>query len=242
MKFIQQIPNIIITCILLWTLTACAGSDQNKAPESASNSQEQATAVSPEVLFENDYSEVVKVRLAPGQALASHQGEARVIYSLSDYSIQWEENGQDEGIKSWKAGDVHAHVAGQHSAKNTGDTTAEWLAFIKKEAELPDSEENMLENDVNTVASELSTIRFENDSYKITEVNLPAGQSIPTHSGINRIIYSLSDYSLQYDSNREGSEEKSFKAGEAHWHEASEHALKNIGMTEARFLVVAYKK
>lgn len=226
---------------LTFLLSAC-GNQGEKGAESTSTEASTAEAVMPEVVFENDYAKVVKVTLAPGEALASHQGEARVIYSLTDYSIDWEEQGKAEGTKSWKKGDVHVHEAGQHSARNNGNSTAEWLAFVKKEAELPDCSDNTLENDVKAVAPDFANQRFDNEAFRITEVTLPPGENLPMHSGMNRIIYSLSDYRIRYESNIEEKGEKSFQTGDVHWHRACKHALENTGEKEVRFLVAAYKR
>jgi quercetin dioxygenase-like cupin family protein len=230
---------IAVFSISLFLVSACESGNQKEAQDT----QEETTqkVVQPEVIFENDYSRVVKVSLAPGEELASHEGEARLIYSLSDYSIDWEEKNQNLGTKSWKKGAVHFHEAGQHSAKNNGSSQAEWLAFSRKSTELPDCSDNSLENDVNAVASDFASLLFDNDNFRLTEVALPQGEKIPMHSGINRLIYSLTDYQILYDSNKEGKAEKTFKTGEAHWHEACQHALENTGQGEARFLVVAYK-
>ena len=228
--------------ILLLTLVLAACGSENKKESQEAAAPGTDRIVEPEVVFENQYAKVVKVSLAPGEALAPHKGEQRIIYSLSDYSIEWEEAGKDEGVKTWKKGDVHFHEASRHAAKNNGDATAEWLAFVKKDAELPECGENTLENDVNSVAPDFADQRFENDVFKITEVTLPQGENIPTHAGVNRMIYSLNDYQIMYESDKEEKTEKTFKSGDNHWHEACQHALENTGETEAKLLVVAFKK
>jgi quercetin dioxygenase-like cupin family protein len=226
---------------LAFLLTSC-GNQEEQAAQDTDEDTAVPMEVSPEVIFENDYARVVKVTLEPGASLAAHEGEQRVIYSLSDYSIDWVEQGKDEGTKSWKTGDVHFHQAGQHSAKNNGNATAEWLAFVKKDAELPDCSENTEEQDVNSVAPDgVAKLSFDNEVFRITEVTLPPGASIPMHSGVNRVVYSLSDYQTLYEAGDEGKEEKSFKKGDVHWHDACLHALENIGETEAKYLVVSYK-
>lgn len=226
---------------LAFLLTSC-GNQEEQVAQDTDEDTAVPMEVSPEVIFENDYAQIVKVTLEPGASLAAHEGEQRVIYSLSDYSIDWVEQGKDEGTKSWKTGDAHFHQAGQHSAKNNGDATAEWLAFVKKDAELPDCSENTEEQDVNSVApDEVAKMSFDNEVFRITEVTLPPGASIPMHSGVNRVIYSLSDYQIIYETEDEGKEEKSFKKGDVHWHDACLHALENTGETEAKYLVVSYK-
>lgn len=228
---------LALSCLLL----ACGNKDKTENQqmnESLKNEKE----MSPEIVFENDYAKVVKVTLAPAAALEAHQGEDRVIYSLSDYTVDWVEQGKNTSTKSWNQGDVHFHKAGQHSGKNTGNSTAEWLAFIKKNANLPDCNENTLENDVHSVVPDLATLSFDNEAFRVTEVRVPQGVSIPMHAGANRIIYSLSDYQLLYESVEAGKKEGSFKKGDVHWHNACQHTLKNIGETEAKFLVISYKK
>jgi quercetin dioxygenase-like cupin family protein len=243
MKNIKKLIQFVLSVAMVGCFTACTTAEKGSEEQQETTEKAAATTpVSPEVVFENDYAKVVKVSLAPGNSLAPHNGEARVIYSLSDYTIDWTEKAENQGTKSWKQGDIHAHEAGEHSAANNGTATAEWLAFIKKETELPDCADNTLENDVNSVAPDFVQQRFDNEGFKVTEVNLPAGGKIPMHAGVNRIIYSLSDYQILYESDKEGTGEKSFEDGEIHWHEACQHALENSGDAEAKFLVVAYKK
>jgi hypothetical protein len=125
--------------------------------------------------------------------------------------------------------------------KNTGDTQAEWIVFTHKGKELPEFNVKDLENDVNAVASNFASKIYDDEQFRVTEVKLPANESIPAHDGINRVIYSLSDYTLNYQIGDSEPFEKVFKNGEAHWHEPGKHALKNIGNTEAHYLVISFK-
>lgn len=198
-------------------LLAC-GNPSKKNNQQTTDQVQMSTEVGHELVFENDYAKVVKVRLAPGESIKPHQGEKRVIYSLTDYSIDWEEQGEQLGTKSWKKGDVHFHEAGKHSAKNNGTTTAEWIVFTKKNEDLPECGKNQIENDVNSVSAEFANVLLDNNDFKITEVILPKNASIPKHSGINRMIYSLSNYQIAYESDRKGESEKQFTIGDVHWH------------------------
>lgn len=233
--------TLLASSLLLLLVASCGEEKKKDAQEAILQEEFAGKEVEPQVLMENKYAKVVKIVLAPGDFQAAHEGEDRVIYSLTDYSIGWEEKGVNLGTKSWKAGDAHFHEAGEHAANNTGTTTAEWLVFSKKSNELPECADNTLENDVSTVAPEFTMLLFENDDFRMVEVTLPKGEKIPLHAGINRIIYSLSDYQIMYESDSEGSGAKEFKKGSVHWHEACKHALTNIGDTEANFLVVSYK-
>ncbi len=233
----------VLFCISYTLLiSACDSRGPDNGQEATAVETTQSREVEPKEIFANDYVKVVKVSLAPGEALTPHVGQDRVIYSLTDYTILWEEKGQDQGLKTWKAGDVHAHEAGQHSAQNNGDTKAEWLAFVKKSQQMPDCGNESLQEDINAVAQEYATVRLDNESFRVTEVKLPPSALVPQHSGVHRLVYSLSDYQIRYESDKVEPTEKSFRQGDLHWHEACTHALENTGENEAHFLVVAFKK
>ena len=190
---------VLITGICLLLMSACASEDR----EDAEQNQAQ-----PETLFENEFAHVVKVSLEPNQELASHEGRDRVIYSLNDYSIEWIVNGESEGERDWSEGDVHVHGPGTHSAVNIGSEGAEWLAFTRK-TELPDVKMQRLENDVNSLEGDFAELIFDDELFRVTEVTLGSGESIPSHDGIHRIIYSLSDYTLSYQTEETEAEERS---------------------------------
>jgi len=217
----------------LLMISACASEDSE-------TSEAEQNQVEPQTVFENDFAKVSKVNLEPGQELGPHEGNDRLIYSLNDYTIEWIVNGESEGEKSWSEGDVHVHGEDTHSAINTGSTEAEWLAFTKK-SEVPDVEMQNLENDVNSLEGDFAELIYDDELFRITEVTLAAGASIPSHDGIHRVIYSLSDYTLSYQSEEAEIEVRTFEAGDAHWHTPGTHSMDNIGDTEARFLVISYK-
>jgi len=241
MKRSKQFLSTIMAIAFISVFISCKRNAKKDAEKDKPTQELAVKTVNPVILFENEYAKVVKVSLAPGESQPTHEGESRVIYALTDYSIDWEEQGEKLGIKNWKKGDVHFHDAGTHAAKNNGSTLAQWLVFSKKNVDLPECGENTVENDVISVSPNFAQTLFENKDFKMTHVNLSVGESIPMHSGINRIIYSLTDYSLKYESDKEGKLNKTFNSGEIHWHEACRHALENNGDTEAEFLVVSYK-
>lgn len=239
-KLTQNI--IVISSVFLLLLSSCGNEKKKESQNNITSEEPISKEVEAQVIFENEYAKVTKVSLAPGEFLSSHDGDNRVVYSLTDYSLDWEEKGENLGTKTWKKGDVHLHEAGKHAGKNIGATSAEWLVFTKKNTALPDCADNTIENDVNKKASEFAKVIFENQNYRITEVNLPKGKNIPAHSGINRIIYSLSDYKIMYEADKKGKVEKQFKVGDIHWHEACMHSIENNGDSDANYLVVSYKQ
>lgn len=237
--------NIMLLSSAFMLLFFSCGNENQKNPNESTNEQE-ATEKEGErnILFENEYAMVVKNKLAPGEFTSppGAEGKIRVIYSLSDYTVDWDNGDAKTEKKSWEKNDVHFHDAGKHYVKNIGSTTAEWLVFVKKSNNLPECGENTVENDVTTVRPEFAQPVFDNHEFKLTVVSLPKDGNIPKHEGINRIIYALNDYQMMYESNKKGTIEKTFESGDIHWHEACQHRLENKGQTEAKFLVVSYKR
>jgi quercetin dioxygenase-like cupin family protein len=194
------------------------------------------------LLLDNPYVSAVEFTLQPGEALHLHQGGPRLAYSLSDYDLKFTTETGEVTEKKWVAGDVHWHEAVSHAVENVGSSDALYLVVTRTEEELPEAGEYSLENDVNAVSPESSEILFENDRIRVTRVSIEAGASIPSHDGIYRLIYSLTNYKLAYESDQEGSVEKEFQMGDLHWHAPSRHSLSNSGDSEARYVIFAWKR
>lgn len=194
-----------------------------------------------QLIFENDFVKAVEFSLQPGQALPLHKGGPRVVYSLSDYRIMWTEGSQSLE-KEWLRGQAHWHEALDHAVENIGDTEARYLVVTRLDAELPETWEYDLDQDAASADEAHALMVFENDHVRVIEVKIPAGEAQPLHHGLNRLIYSLSDYAIKYTSDRTAEKEVSFAAGDAHWHGADEHAVANIGETDAHFLIFVLKK
>ena len=230
--------SLIILSILTLVLSSCGNENRNEIDGTVVEQEHLDNEANSKVIFENDFAKVTKFTLAPTESLATHNGEERVIYSLSDYSIDWEEQGEKLGAKSRKMGDVHFHEAGTHAAQNNGTTAAEWIVFTRKDGKMSDCDESK----VTAASPDFSKLLLDNESFSVTKILLPKGMKIPMHSGINRVIYSLSDYKIIYNTNKGSEGEKQMKAGDIHWHEDCQHAIENIGDTDAEYLVVSYKK
>jgi len=78
---------------------------------------------------------------------------------------------------------------------------------------------------------------FENEYVRAYEATLNPGESLQPHETGNRLIYSLTDYTLRYHWDNKVSEEKR-KQGDVHFHPAGIHNEENAGKQKAVFLVV----
>lgn len=191
----------------------------------------------PSPLFNNDYVSVSRVTLAPGEELPMHSGNARIVYSLSDYTILWTEGGETEE-KSWREGDVHAHEPLEHAMKNTGNTIADLLIVARSDAALPANENAA---DAATVPGGYAAVIAELEDARVLRVALPSGAEQPLHAGAPRIVYSLNDYSVVFKTPDDDGRDVDLSTGSVHWHEAGPHAVLNSGDDTARFVIFAFQ-
>lgn len=192
------------------------------------------------VILENEYARVTRVSLPPGASLPTHSGERRVIYSLSDYDVAWTGEGEPSVQRSWSAGEVHFHDAGDHSLTNTGETNAAFLVLERLGADLPETETGPVA-DAAVQNPEATELLLENETFRILRVTLAPGEAQPMHGGRPRVIYSLSDYEILWREPGEPVATRNWSRGDVHWHQSGEHAARNIGETTASWLIVSLK-
>lgn len=238
----------VLCLALLFIAAGCA--DSQTEPEAAADDSitqgeaveevERPTGEAAQRLFENEYAEVMRAELAPGDSLPAHEGGARVVYALSDYQIRFQQGGREEQ-QSFAEGDVHFHEAGPHRVTNTGDTTAAFVVFEQRDAELPEPPDSTRAEDLaEEAAPAKQEVLLENETAEVHEITLDAGQRLPDHRGVGRLVYSLSDYQVRLE--HDGlTEERSFEEGDVHWHAPGIHSIENAGDQAARFLVVEFR-
>ena len=217
---------------LLGLCAACATSVSTKGRVS-SESLDDIVRSKPEVaseLYAGDYVRVIEFTLPPGAALPAHEGKRRLVYSLNDYVLEWREGDGPIEEKTWSAGAVHAHEALAHQARNLGETTAEFLIVERLGAPLPETPP------VDPKASGPPAV-YTDSHFRVRRVRLAPGESVESHAGTYRAIYSLSDYTLSWQSNG-ATETKRWSKGQAHWHGPDEHAVSNVGESPAEWVVI----
>jgi quercetin dioxygenase-like cupin family protein len=230
----MRIPAATVTVLLAGALSACGG-DAPRTDEVAVETQSATpSAQVKQFALQNEWAEAFTITLAPGEALPAHDGAARVVYSLGDYTIRYTE-GDSTRETTWQRGDVHTHGAGEHAIENIGTTPAQLLIVHRTSAPLPAG------GDV-TDATPSSAPLVDDDRLTVREVTLEPAASEPAHAGRARVVYALTDYTIRYETDGEAPTERSFTAGQAHWHDAGQHRVTNIGTTPARFLVVQFKQ
>ena len=222
--------------ILLAGCTTAIGKREAVSPApSLANVSETAS-----VILENAFVRVTRVSLSPGASLPMHSGEQRVIYALSDYSISWTDEGNTDALKSWSAGEAHFHEPGDHSLVNTGESDANFLVVERLGTDLTEGETADV-SDVAIASPGTTELLLENDTFRVLRVTLLPGEAQPMHAGRPRVIYSLSDYQIEWKEVGEPVKTRTWSQGGVHWHLSGDHAAKNRGNTTASWLIVSLK-
>jgi len=232
----RQLSFVAISLAVIFLILSCTKQKQEVI--------EDITVIYPDnakVIFDNDYVKAIEFMLKPGDSLPLHKGDPRAIFALSDYKIKWTED-NETSEKEWTKGDVHWHNALEHAIENTGDTEANFLVVARKQASLPETGEYEISHDASEIDTDFSKIAFENEYVRIIETNIPPQAAQSKHHGINRLIYALTDYHIQYTSDKSETKNTQFVAGNAHWHGADEHTVENIGTSPAQYIIFAFKK
>lgn len=87
----------------------------------------------------------------------------------------------------------------------------------------------------------LFDVRFENESIRVLETNIPPGQGHGMHWHPKHLIYTLSSYTVQ-DSFPDGTTKViSRTAGEVVWGDELTHATVNVGQTGVHGLIIEFK-
>jgi quercetin dioxygenase-like cupin family protein len=194
------------------------------------------------LLFENEFVMVVELHLKPGNVVPSHQTGNRIVYSLTDNTVQITE-GDSLMVNEWKDGDVHWHEAGPHpELKNIGTTDARFIVVSRSAIDLPAVQIPGHVEELSSVIPDRSDMIVDNDYVRLIEVGLKPHDRVPPHYEGIRTIYALTDYTVRV-TDREKESVNTWKAGDIHWHEAGPHpALENVSDVTARYLVFVFKK
>ena len=240
----KQQVSLVVGSVLALLLTGC-GDSEPAAPapsgtDAAASETLRSVAPATEVQLENEHVRVSRVSLAPGADLPAHDGGRRAIYALGEYEIQWQPDGAAPERRAWADGDVHFHDAGSHALANIGTTQAEFVVFERLAAPLPGDAASEVK-DAADVMPETAALLSENASFRVMQVVLEPGEAQQVHDGSARVVYSLSDYEIEWQEGDAAPEKRRWGAGDAHWHLDGEHAARNSGQTRARWLIVALK-
>lgn len=91
---------------------------------------------------------------------------------------------------------------------------------------------------------EVEEVLIENEYIKAIRVDLKPGEELPWHKGKERVIYPLNDFQVKIKRLADDEEEveRLFQKDVPNWFQEKIHSVKNIGNTNANYLIVMRKK
>ncbi len=181
------------------------------------------------LLLENEYVRVTAVCLAPGDRLPTHCIECRVVVALSNYDVLYESPDGGSFREARRSGTVHWHETGIQAIENVGDTDAHYLVVARTENELPPTWKDEATPGLVEVARNDARVLLENNSIRVTDVTLPMHDTLPRHFRGYAVIYSFTTSELLEMCEHTRNDRAFYRAGEAYWHDAGVHAVKNLG-------------
>lgn len=130
-------------------------------------------------------------------------------------------------IEEWASG-------AKASAKPEGETKTE-------DAPAPEARAALAEDSVKVAPNNYKVV-FENDSVRVSDVQLKPGETIGTHSHPDHLVYQTDAGKLRLSYPDGKSKELGLKAGEVTWIKGETHTVENVGTTETNAVVFELKK
>jgi hypothetical protein len=228
--------GLLILGTIVLVVTSCGGSNGDDAEVVRDIVAASSDA---KMLYENDYVTVVEFEVDSGDRLPGYAYDNHTVYTLSNYEMELRHEGERSKEK-FSQGSAYWREAGTYSVKNVGKNDAKYIALTRKHAGLPDFEPVGPDGDVTSIVADNTVILLSNECVRVIEVILNPGQRLPGHDGVNRIVYSLTSYELEYRSGQMDRSNVSFDEGDVNWYEAGQYSVANISDSPARFIIFEF--
>lgn len=222
--------------MIVFAVTSCGGSNGN---DTGVVRDIVAASSDAKMLYQNEYVTVVEFEVDSGDGLPGYEYEKHTVYTLSSCEMELR-SGAEGSEEKFSQGSAYWREAGTYSARNVGKTDARYIAVTRKSATLPEFGPAGPAGDVTEAAADNSIILVDNEFTRVIEVILNPGQRLPGHDGVNRIVYSLTSYELEYRSGPAERSNVAFDEGDVNWYEAGQYSVANISNSPARFIIFEF--
>lgn len=83
---------------------------------------------------------------------------------------------------------------------------------------------------------------LDNDRLRMVDVRIPAGAHVPMHSHPTMCLYSLNRSRIRFTFPDGTTQDVEMREGDSHYQDGLNHAVDNIGASEAHILLVEFKR
>ena len=196
----------------------------------------------------NAYVSVYRYAVAPGDSVVLQEGESWFVFAEAGARLA-----DDAGAAVSIAPENGELFERPTRLRNAGDETVPLVVVERTANPLPDRVKDgnpgvFLPDEavqLNELGTDAVRVLSSEGGVLASHVRLAPGDVIPLHSGFSRVIYALSDYSVQrfgvQGFGGAGSDATvTRRRGDALWNTASNFAAENVGSTDVQALIVAY--
>jgi quercetin dioxygenase-like cupin family protein len=188
------------------------------------------------VLSDSAGIRIVEATYNPGDSSALHTHPDNAVYTLSGGTATFYGKDGSKADLEMKTGTTFVRGAETHSVKNIGKTP---LKVILVEVSRPAQTTQVdASSDASKVSPALYKVKADSLGIRVLEVNYKPGQSSPMHSHPEAALYVLDAGKGEFTGKDGKKEVIEFKKGMAMVRPAESHAVKNIGNTTLKAILV----
>lgn len=187
-------------------------------------------------LFSNSYVEVNNVSLEPEDLIEQHFPGLVVLFSLNKVTLQIISEGQDKGNQqvAISSEEFGVYPGNTYGLKNSGNEGFEFLEIVRSDLELPERElESTLAGDI---------LLYQSQAIRVQRTEVNPGESRGEFTASSRLIFSHTDYVIEYNSDIQETIVQKYSEGDFYWHEPDNHKITNVGTTSATFTIFEFFK
>lgn len=195
------------------------------------------------VALENDSVRVCSVEAKAGAKIAMHSHPDHAVYAISGGKVKFTyPDGKSKEVEL-KTGEATWVKAETHATENIGTTDLKLVVFELKKPAAPGSKAKMPEGDDQVKACPDSTkVVLENERVRILGVRMKPGGKLAKHSHPAHAAYAVTDVKVKVTTADGKTEDRSMKAGQAKWSEATSHTVENAGTGESQSVLLELKE
>ena len=233
-KFLHRFGSYAFAALMVLTISGRAALAQDPvklAPESY------------KVALENDSVRVCNVEAKAGAKVAMHSHPDHLAYAVKGGKVKFTyPDGKSKEVEL-KTGEATWIKAETHATENVGTTDLKLVVFELKKPAVPGSKAKMPAGDDQVKACPESTkVLLNNERVRLLDVRLKSTGKLAKHSHPVHVAYALEDAKYKVTTADGKTEEKSIKAGEAKWNDATSHSVENPSSTELHSLLLEWNE
>jgi hypothetical protein len=192
-------------------------------------------------VFENGHVLAVRVRLEPGERIPGHLADFRVVYAMSDFSL--EVSTTEETIqRRFSPGEVSAWEPGRYSFENVDDAVADYFVVSRKGSAASKDHSNLQAHaEAPTPPESAGALLFSNNELDVLKVDLEPGEEHQLSLGYPSLVYGATPAAVDFRSVTGAESRVGLNKGRVVWLDPEVVIAENSGNRTARLVVFSLK-